>query len=348
MTRLAGAAATAAVAVGLLAASARGAPPAAVATPVAITVVTDDVTPSGCAPRLREVLAEQLAGVGAPLTWWCRATGEPDAPLRGTTSAAGRAAGWESLDRRRGSARGPRDSGTRRRRERPVRGPSHSARRWPRRDWPRGDCSHRPLGDARVARWQRRHAVARPGRRRDSSWGRPSASGGGAPRAPPATTTPPPPPAAPATGTPRTTQPRAPWHPIVTLGPAWSVLLFSPQVRVVHELALSAGLAAGSFGLWADAGVPPAGDVSDRCRRRRAGGLVAATGRRASGRRPGPGHLRVRRGRRARPDLVLSPCGRFDNRRRARRQLLRAVGAGTAVPGLSRAGPPDAGGPAVL
>ena len=68
-------------------------------------------------------------------------------------------------------------------------------------------------------------------------------------------TTPPPPPAAPATGTPRTTQPRAPWHPIgAILGPARSVLLFSPQVRVVHELALSAGLAAGSVGLWADAG----------------------------------------------------------------------------------------------
>ena len=84
MTRLAGAAATVAVVVGLLvgllAASARGASPAAVATPVAITIVTDDVTSAGCAPRLRALLAEQLAGVGDPLTWRCRATGDPDAP----------------------------------------------------------------------------------------------------------------------------------------------------------------------------------------------------------------------------------------------------------------------------
>jgi hypothetical protein len=40
----------------------------------------------------------------------------------------------------------------------------------------------------------------------------------------------------------------------VTLGPTWSVLVFSPQIRVVHEVALSAGLSAGAFGLWADAG----------------------------------------------------------------------------------------------
>lgn len=243
MTRLAGAAATAAVAVGLLAASARGAPPAAVATPVAITVVTDDVTPSGCAPRLREVLAEQLAGVGDPLTWWCRATGAPDAPLRGNTSADAGLKIWIDV------------AGLNEARVILGRGDGGSDRFVVRRIPLAGGLDE--IGREEIAHIVRSGTLALLAGNADtlsrdqadaeiSSWRRPSASGGGAPpRAPTA---------APATGTPRTTQPRTPWHPIVTLGPAWSVLLFSPQIPVVHELALSAGLSAGSFGLWADAG----------------------------------------------------------------------------------------------
>ncbi len=236
MTRLAGAAATAAVAVGLLAASARGAPPAAVATPIAITVVTDDVTPSGCAPRLREVLAEQLAGVGAPLTWWCRATGNPDAPLRGTTSAGLKV--WIDVTRL-GEVRvilGRGDGGSDRfvLRRIPLAGGLDEIGREEISHIVRSGTLALLAGNADTLSRDQADAEL-------SRWGQP-----------------PPPPAAPAvvpaTGTPRTTQPRTPWHPIVTLGPAWSVLLFSPQVRVVHELALSAGLAAGSFGLWADAG----------------------------------------------------------------------------------------------